>query len=169
MRLQTTKSLQAHWRNVHVTGTISCSFYLFFVFFLLLIFSWRKSEDEDYNFDVEDFLLRVIFHNLYNFGSYVSYCAPYQNCPDDCVKCPESNYSSLAQLVCIRIFIQRFFTQVYKKCFCFFNVQVRRNCSQLITKCVFNGESFPCCDYFLPIQTTLGRCFLLNSIQLTER
>lgn len=62
--------------------------------------SLRKTEEEEYNYDVEDFLLRLIYLNLYNFGSYQSYCSPYQTC-DDCTRCPISNYSVFADAVCI--------------------------------------------------------------------
>lgn len=51
------------------------------------------------NFDVEDFILRVVFFNLYNYGSFLSYCSLYRHCTDGCIKCPESNYSSFADLV----------------------------------------------------------------------
>lgn len=60
--------------------------------------SLRSTEEEPYNYDVEDFLLRVIFHNLYNFGSFVSYCMPYKDSVDQ-TKCPETNYRQYAELV----------------------------------------------------------------------
>lgn len=63
-------------------------------------FRIQVSDDEnDYSYDVEDFLLRIIFHNLYNFGSIVSYCQPYVDCTDDCTKCPENHYEEFAQKV----------------------------------------------------------------------
>lgn len=58
-----------------------------------------SDDEDDYSYDVEDFLLRIIFHNLYNFGSIISYCQPYQDCTDDCTKCPENNYEELARRV----------------------------------------------------------------------
>jgi amiloride-sensitive sodium channel len=104
-----------------------------------------EDEKEDkYNFDVEDFLLRVIFHNLYNYGSMSSYCTPYIDCDDDCIKCPMNNYQQYAD-------------------------RVRANCSRLFSHCAWNDIDFDCCDYFRPVRTSLGTCFLLNSLQATER
>lgn len=57
-----------------------------------------SDDEDDYSYDVEDFLLRIIFHNLYNFGSVVSYCQPYLDC-DDCTKCPDNNYEEFARRV----------------------------------------------------------------------
>lgn len=99
----------------------------------------KENEDVEYNYDVEDFLLRVIFHNLYNFGSMSSYCVPYVDC-EDCIKCPSKGYQNFANLV-------------------------RANCSSLMVACSWNGVPFDCCSYFKPIRTTLGTCFVLNSIQ----
>lgn len=56
------------------------------------------NEDTEYNYDVEDFMLRVIFHNLYNYGSISSYCQPYVSC-DDCIKCPKNGYQTFARKV----------------------------------------------------------------------
>lgn len=103
----------------------------------------KTSEDMEYNYDVEDFMLRVIFQNLYNYGSIMSYCAPYKDC-DDCIKCPVSNYNRFA-------------------------ARVRATCSQLLEECSWNGKKFDCCQYFKPIQTSMGSCYLMNSIQLVEK
>lgn len=103
----------------------------------------KTSEDMEYNYDVEDFMLRVIFQNLYNYGSIMSYCAPYKDC-DDCIKCPVSNYNRFA-------------------------AKVRANCSQLLEECSWNGKKFDCCQYFKPIQTSMGSCYLMNSVQLVEK
>lgn len=62
------------------------------------MFSLRSSEVQPYNYDVEDFLLRVIFYNLYNIGSFQSYCERYQNATDQ-TKCPETSYRSYAENV----------------------------------------------------------------------
>ncbi|XP_055906306.1 pickpocket protein 19 [Eupeodes corollae] len=97
----------------------------------------------EYSYDVEDFLLRVIFENMYSFGSLKHYCEPFYDC-DDCVKCPQSGYKKLSELV-------------------------RQNCSNLIENCSWNDKPFNCCDYFLPLQTSVGLCFVLNSEQTTKR
>lgn len=106
-------------------------------------FKLPDGDSVEYNYDVEDFLMRVIFHNLYNFGSMTSYCTPYTDC-DDCIKCPVSGYQAFAD-------------------------RVRANCSKLFTECKWNGKPFDCCKYFKPVRTTLGICFLLNSAQTETR
>lgn len=103
----------------------------------------NAEESVEYNYDVEDFLMRVIFHNLYNYGSMTSYCAPYFDC-DDCIQCPTTGYQQFAD-------------------------RVRANCSSLLTECKWNGKKFDCCHYFQPVRTTLGTCFLLNSIQAVKK
>lgn len=102
----------------------------------------KPNEDASYNYDVEDFMLRIIFHNLYNYGSITSYCAPYRDCTD-CIKCPENQYQMYAE-------------------------KVRTNCENLLQKCTWNGKDFNCCQHFKPLKTTLGICFLLNSIQAEQ-
>lgn len=104
-----------------------------------MVFKLPDGSDVDYNYDVEDFLMRVVFHNLYNYGSMTSYCAPYEDC-DDCIKCPASGYQAFAD-------------------------RVRANCSRLFGECHWNGKPFDCCRYFKPVRTTLGICYLLNSLQ----
>ena len=108
-----------------------------------MIEAMRKTESMEYNYDVEDFLMRVIFHNLYNYGSMSSYCAPYA---DDLtsIQCPKSGYQGFAD-------------------------KVRTNCSKLFSECLWNEKPFDCCHYFKPLKTTLGKCFLLNSIQTVAR
>ena len=108
-----------------------------------MVFKLPDGESVEYNYDVEDFLMRVIFHNLYNFGSMTSYCAPYQDC-DDCIKCPTNGYQAFAD-------------------------RVRANCTALFDKCSWNEIEFDCCHYFKPVRTTLGTCFLLNSIQAVKK
>jgi amiloride-sensitive sodium channel len=103
-----------------------------------------KEEKEDlYNYDVEDFLLRVIFHNLYNYGSMSSYCLPYIDCDDNCLKCPMSGYQQFAD-------------------------RVRANCEKLFHECKWNDKPFDCCKHFQPVRTTLGTCYILNSIQVAN-
>lgn len=102
-----------------------------------------EEKRDNYNYDIEDFLMRVIFHNLYNYGSMSSYCTPYIGV-DDVLQCPMKNYQQYAD-------------------------RVRANCSKLFTHCEWNRRSFPCCDYFQPVRTTLGTCYLLNSLQKIDK
>lgn len=106
-------------------------------------FKLPDGDSVEYNYDVEDFLMRVIFHNLYNFGSMSSYCEPYFD-SDDELKCPLTGYQAYAD-------------------------RVRANCSALFHQCKWNGKEFNCCHYFMPVRTTLGTCFLLNSIQTAKK
>lgn len=108
-----------------------------------LIENMKEDEDWEYNYDVEDFMLRVIFHNLYNYGSITSYCDPFKDCTD-CIKCPSKGYPEFANIV-------------------------RAKCSQLFSNCVWNGVPFDCCTYLKPLNTSYGKCFLLNSIQVVEK
>uniref|UniRef100_A0A182QY66 Sodium channel protein Nach n=1 Tax=Anopheles farauti TaxID=69004 RepID=A0A182QY66_9DIPT len=103
----------------------------------------RETEDMEYNYDVEDYIMRVTFHNLYNMGSVTSYCEMQEHC-DECMKCPKDGYYNMA-------------------------MYIRANCSQLFHQCQWNGQPFDCCRYFVPLATTEGTCFLLNSIQTVEK
>ncbi|GAB0089204.1 sodium channel protein Nach [Sergentomyia squamirostris] len=43
---------------------------------------------------------------------------------------------------------------------------VRSNCSKTLKECQWNQEKkFNCCDYFFPMETELGTCFTINSMQ----
>ncbi|XP_072948821.1 sodium channel protein Nach [Epargyreus clarus] len=57
--------------------------------------------------------------------------------------CPMSNYSYYAKLI-------------------------RGECHQILVNCSYNDQAFNCCDYFQPIDTDMGRCFIINSIQTTN-
>uniref|UniRef100_A0A182RDR1 Sodium channel protein Nach n=1 Tax=Anopheles funestus TaxID=62324 RepID=A0A182RDR1_ANOFN len=103
----------------------------------------KENDDMEYNYDVEDFMLRIIFHNLYNVGAISSYCMMYENC-DDCVKCPKDAYQRTAAMV-------------------------RANCTELFHECRWNEKPFDCCRYFKPLETTMGLCFLLNSVQTVDK
>ncbi|CRK97191.1 CLUMA_CG010588, isoform A [Clunio marinus] len=97
----------------------------------------------DYNYDVEAFLFRVVFHNAYTLGSMTTFCEPYKDY-DDCVKCPTEGYENFA-------------------------MKSRKNCSQMFDTCMWNGKKFDCCHYFKPLATSVGKCFLLNSIQTVKK
>uniref|UniRef100_A0A182VKQ6 Uncharacterized protein n=1 Tax=Anopheles merus TaxID=30066 RepID=A0A182VKQ6_ANOME len=103
----------------------------------------QTNDEMEFNYDVEDYMLRIIFHNLYNEGSISSYCAMYEEC-DDCMRCPKDGYSQAAAMV-------------------------RANCSTLFRECRWNDKPFDCCRYFQPIETTIGTCYLLNSLQTVEK
>lgn len=97
---------------------------------------------EDYNLDVEDFLMRAIFHNLYSLGTITSYCLPYFELEEE-MSCPLTDYQRFAD-------------------------RVRANCTSLFDKCYWNKKEFNCCQYFKPVRTSLGTCYLINSIQAVK-
>lgn len=41
---------------------------------------------------------------------------------------------------------------------------IRSSCADVFSQCRWNSDSFDCCSYFLPVQTEVGLCFALNSI-----
>ncbi|XP_028042914.1 sodium channel protein Nach-like [Bombyx mandarina] len=45
---------------------------------------------------------------------------------------------------------------------------VRSTCKESLSDCSWNGEAFECCDYFRPLDTELGTCYAINSIQGRE-
>ena len=50
--------------------------------------------------------------------------------------------------------------------FSYYSLVVRNECHNLIDSCVWNNKIFNCCEYFHPMDTELGLCYGLNSIQI---
>ncbi|KAJ8970656.1 hypothetical protein NQ317_016869 [Molorchus minor] len=46
--------------------------------------------------------------------------------------------------------------------------KVRSNCKQILKICKWNQEEFDCCTYFRIIDTEMGKCYGINSIQTRE-
>ncbi|KAL0883199.1 hypothetical protein ABMA27_016636 [Loxostege sticticalis] len=91
----------------------------------------------DHLLDLEDALKDIAFFRG------VSYCLVeicYMSSDPDPL-CPASNYSYYAKMI-------------------------RSGCSRIVKNCSYNDEPFNCCEYFLPIDTDMGPCFILNSIQV---
>nr|XP_049694331.1 uncharacterized protein LOC110374779 [Helicoverpa armigera] len=86
--------------------------------------------------DLEDALKEIVY---FRGVTYVLVGTCYKN-PDPDPLCPQSNYTYYANLV-------------------------RSDCTKIIKNCTYNDEEFPCCEYFQPIETDIGPCFILNSIQ----
>ncbi|XP_055592167.1 sodium channel protein Nach isoform X2 [Uranotaenia lowii] len=42
---------------------------------------------------------------------------------------------------------------------------VRSSCEDTLAECYWNDEPFDCCKYFIPMETELGLCYAVNSIQ----
>uniref|UniRef100_A0A182T183 Uncharacterized protein n=1 Tax=Anopheles maculatus TaxID=74869 RepID=A0A182T183_9DIPT len=67
----------------------------------------------------------------------------YEDC-EECMKCPKTGYKRAAAVI-------------------------RANCSEIFDECRWNERPFDCCRYFKPIDTTIGLCFLLNSVHTVEK
>ncbi|CAG4956011.1 unnamed protein product [Colias eurytheme] len=91
----------------------------------------------DHLIDLEDALRDIAYFRGFAYR-LVDVCYATKN-PDS--QCPTSNYSYYADLV-------------------------RSPCSQLLQNCSYNGNAFDCCEYFLPLQTDIGMCYTINSIQV---
>ncbi|XP_050351156.1 sodium channel protein Nach [Nymphalis io] len=57
----------------------------------------------------------------------------------------------------------------YPECFTsklnYFANLVRSSCKSMVSNCSWNGKPFDCCTYFRPLETELGICYVINSIQ----
>ncbi|XP_049873456.1 sodium channel protein Nach-like [Pectinophora gossypiella] len=93
----------------------------------------------DHLLDLEDALEDITYFR----GSCHTLVDVCYNTKEPDYQCPMSNYSYYANLV-------------------------RCECPQLLKQCSYNGKLFPCCEYFQPIDTEIGRCYIINSIQTKE-
>ncbi|XP_018563917.1 sodium channel protein Nach-like [Anoplophora glabripennis] len=57
----------------------------------------------------------------------------------------------------------------FLKNFSYFSDKVRSNCSQILKTCKWNNKEFDCCTYFHHIDTEMGRCYGINSMQSREK
>ncbi|XP_013186814.1 pickpocket protein 19 [Amyelois transitella] len=94
---------------------------------------------EDHDFNMEEVLKEIAFFKGITY--YTSEFCGLENPLPDCVKGNLSQYASM----------------------------VRSSCEDTFANCSWNGESFPCCKYFRPMETELGTCFVINSIQGREK
>jgi acid-sensing ion channel, other len=103
------------------------------------------AKDYDYNYEVEDFLMRSSFVNLYTRNKFISLCE-FDECDEDeiCIGCPDKGYEDIIKVV-------------------------RANCTNLFNECRWRGKVFDCCKYFRPVPTSQGLCYLINSLQATEK
>ncbi|SPP83286.1 sodium channel protein Nach [Drosophila guanche] len=99
--------------------------------------------DGDYNYDVETHVSFILFPHQYHEGTIKSHCQPSEDCAD-CASCPETGHREL---------LKRF----------------GANCSDVFIQCKLSDRVFDCCQYFLPLITPFGRCYLLNSLQNNVR
>ncbi|XP_064554718.1 pickpocket protein 28 [Drosophila montana] len=94
-----------------------------------------------YNYDLENYVSFILFPYLYSVNM-VSRCERFENC-EECAKCPKNDYRQIA-------------------------TRFGFNCSDLFISCKLSDNTFDCCNFFLPMITPFGRCFLLNSLQNNE-
>lgn len=105
--------------------------------------SMAVNDDYDNTADIADFLKYVVFFNLYGPRVYQPHCLPYENEPE-MTQCPKTGYLEIAHLV-------------------------RGWCDEIFMKCMWMGTEFDCCKYFLKVNTTLGFCYIMNSLHATQR
>ncbi|XP_062125339.1 sodium channel protein Nach [Drosophila sulfurigaster albostrigata] len=94
---------------------------------------------EPYNFDVHSQMVFILFPDRYSPNTITKRCKPYEDC-EECAKCPKKDFRLLAE-------------------------RLGLNCTDIFNSCSLSGKSFDCCQYFLPMVTPSGTCFLLNSLQ----
>ncbi|XP_077290852.1 sodium channel protein Nach-like [Arctopsyche grandis] len=84
--------------------------------------------------------LEEVLKELAYFRGLTFYTLQYCNKKDADPLCPMNNFSFYANLV-------------------------RSNCRQSIANCKYNDKKFDCCTYFHEIETDVGRCYIINSVQ----
>uniref|UniRef100_A0A1B0BEX6 Uncharacterized protein n=1 Tax=Glossina palpalis gambiensis TaxID=67801 RepID=A0A1B0BEX6_9MUSC len=97
-----------------------------------------------YNYEIETHIAFIMYPYFYHDGVIRGRCEQYENCGENCAKCPANNYRGLLE-------------------------KFGANCSSLFNECSLSYKSFDCCKYFLPLITPFGKCFLLNSLQNNKK
>ncbi|KAH8278370.1 hypothetical protein KR018_000551 [Drosophila ironensis] len=95
--------------------------------------------DGGYNFELETHVAYILFPHQYHEGTIRGHCHPPEKCPQ-CGRCPQDNYRKIMEWY-------------------------GANCTDMFVECRLSGKVFDCCQYFLPLITPFGRCFMLNSLQ----
>ncbi|XP_017079637.1 pickpocket protein 19 [Drosophila eugracilis] len=97
-----------------------------------------------YPFDVESAMNVILFPVQYNENAFKTKCAEaVKNCLNPCATCPEGDFRQTL-------------------------TWYGANCSDLFVECYISGRPFNCCQYFQPLLTPYGQCFLLNSLLNNE-
>lgn len=89
----------------------------------------------DHDFSLEEALHEIVFFRGESYY-FLTECAGESPSPH----CIRSNFSSYSKMV-------------------------RSTCAETLRTCHWNARQFNCCDYFMPLQTELGICYALNSLQ----
>ncbi|XP_052753344.1 sodium channel protein Nach-like [Galleria mellonella] len=90
---------------------------------------------EGHDFNMEEVLKELAYFKGITY--YTSEFCGAENPLPDCVKTNLSQYANL----------------------------IRSTCDEILTNCSWNGINFPCCKYFRPLDTELGTCYAINTIQ----
>ncbi|XP_069964204.1 sodium channel protein Nach [Bactrocera oleae] len=96
-----------------------------------------ESYPEEYDYDIEIFVLKLIFPHEYNTGNARAHCFDKEGTESEC---PHTHYRELTE-------------------------KLHQNCSNVLVECSLGQKAFNCCHYFVPLLTPYGYCFLLNSRQ----
>ncbi|XP_026327649.1 sodium channel protein Nach-like [Hyposmocoma kahamanoa] len=94
----------------------------------------------DHLLDLEDALKDIAYFRGVTY-TLVELCHLTNN-PDP--QCPMSNFSYYANLI-------------------------RSDCHHILKNCSYNDKAFDCCEYFLPLDTDMGKCYAINSIQTMKQ
>ncbi|KAH8406653.1 hypothetical protein KR222_001592, partial [Zaprionus bogoriensis] len=92
-----------------------------------------------YNFAVETYVTYILFPDTYSENLFYYLCDQTKDC-EECAKCPLKDYRLIAKTLGL-------------------------NCSDIFIECRLSGVPFDCCNYFLPMTTPYGACYMLNSLQ----
>ncbi|XP_032517322.2 sodium channel protein Nach [Danaus plexippus] len=90
---------------------------------------------KDHDFNMEEVLKEIAFFKGVTY--YVSEVCQGEDSAEECFK---SNLTYYAKLV-------------------------RSECNDVMSNCSWNQKSFDCCQYFRPVETEIGPCFIINTIQ----
>nr|XP_017007673.2 pickpocket protein 28-like [Drosophila takahashii] len=97
-----------------------------------------------YPFEVESVIACILFPVSLTEDNMKTKCESIEtNCPEACAKCPSDGYRQILN-------------------------NYGANCSDLFVECKLSGKKFDCCQYFRPLLTPFGRCFMLNSLLNNE-
>lgn len=113
---------------------------------------WSKNHD----FNLEEMLKEIAFYKGLNYY-LLQTCGTDRSNPN----CPNGNFSYYANLV--RIFL--FKKAIYQ---CYSILKVRSSCDDIMDNCTWMKQPFDCCKEFKFIQTELGPCYIINSVQIQK-
>ncbi|XP_049303037.1 pickpocket protein 19 [Bactrocera dorsalis] len=97
----------------------------------------KLSYPEEYDYDVEIYVLKLLFPHEYNTGNARAHCFDKEGTD---AECPHTHYRELTE-------------------------KLHENCSNVLVECSLGHKAFNCCHYFVPLLTPYGYCYLLNSRQ----